>query len=190
MFRVIRKCEFGVIGQDEFFTFEEAKIQFRNIIKEKLGDGIEDFTAQIDLYCSEFYPDGAPEEFAQLKELLTKLATDPKFPEKSEDLKLDDFEDDNVEFYIGPYSNICVYVNNDEVKEKFLTAEINVVEMDDPDEEYYFFITDNRSVLGDKHFLTNITLETADEFDDDFVDFDGFIDFDDIDDDFDVDDED
>ena len=166
MWKVIRKCEFGLIGEEEYRSWPGAKEEFRYTIKEKLGaKGIAKFTKQIDKYCKEFYPDGAPENFEQLKTILTKLVTNPEYPENPDELVLDDFEDDNIEFYMDSVSHrFFVYVNNEDVKEKFPSAEINIVSMDDPDEEYYFFITDNRgSFEAKEHYYTNITLCVADE---------------------------
>lgn len=158
-FKVTRTCEFGIIGEDIFHDFDSAKIEFRHIIAEKLGEGILNFTKQIDAYCAEFYPKKTPKEMVALKELLTKLATDPYYPTDPKKIKFDDFEDDRVEFYTDFYSKkLCIYVNDESVKTKFPQAEINVVCMDDPDEEYYFFITDNKSPSDGEHYSTNITL--------------------------------
>lgn len=179
MWKVIRTCDFGLIGEDEFYTFEEAKMQFRYIIKNKLGDGIFKFTEQIDAYCKEFYPDGAPEAFDNLKEVLIKLATDPNYPENPESFEMEEFSDDNIEFYYNPRcKDIFIYVNNDEVKEKFPQAEINVILMEEPDDEYFFFITDNRNGFDGEHYYTNITLKNADSVDDeeDVFDFDDDLD--------------
>lgn len=158
-FKVTRTCELGIIGEDIFHDFDSAKKEFRHIIAEKLGEGILNFTKQIDAYCAEFYPKKTPKEMVALKELLTKLATDPYYPATPEEIEFDDFEDDRVEFYTDFYSKkLCIYVNDESVKTKFPQAEINVVCMDDPDEEYYFFITDNKSPSDGEHYSTNITL--------------------------------
>lgn len=165
MWTVKRLGELGLIGQDVFSTEEEAKRGFRKIIANKLGEGISSFTDRIDVYCKEFYPEGAPEEFGQLKDLLTKLATDPAFPAAPEEFDLVDFEDDNVEFYIAPGYKLFVYVNNPEAEEKFITAEINAVQFfeDNFEDENYFFITDNRDGGLGEHFYINISLAAATE---------------------------
>lgn len=164
MWKVVRKCEFGLIGEDEFRSWEGAKEEFRYIINEKLGaQGIAKFTEQIDDYCKEFYPDGAPANFEQLKTILTKLVTDPEYPQNPDELELEDFEDDNIEFYMSDSKKIFIYVNNEEIKEKFPSAEINVVTIDDPEDEYYFFITDNRNIFNGPHYSTNITLGPTDK---------------------------
>ena len=164
MWKVVRKCEFGLIGEDEFRSWEGAKEEFRYIINEKLGaDGIAKFTEQIDEYCKEFYPEGAHNNFEQLKTVLTKLVTDPEYPRNPDELELEDFEDDNIEFYMSDTKKVFIYNNNEDVKDKFPSAEINVAVIEDPEDEYYFFITDNRSPMGEKHYSTDITLMPADE---------------------------
>ena len=139
-FKATRRCELGLIGEDVFHSFDSAKIEFRHIIAEKLGAGIEKFTKQIDSYCEEFYPEETPSEMITLKEILTRLATDPDYPADPDEIALDDFEDDRIEFFADTFSKqLFIYVNDESVKTKFPQAEINVVCMDDPDGEYYFF---------------------------------------------------
>lgn len=157
MWKIERKCPFGLIGEDEFYTFEEAKIQFRNTIKEKLGDGIAEFTNQIDEYCEKYYPDGAPNNFEELKNTLIQLVTNPDYPENPDEFEFEDFEDDNIEFYIDSFSKtLFIYINNDDITEEFPQAEINIIKMNEPDDEYYFYITDNRN-----QYSTDITLKPS-----------------------------
>ena len=157
MWKVTRENVLGSIGEDEFHSWPGARQEFRYIINEKLGaKGIENFTKQIDDYCKEYYPEGAPENFEQLKTVLRLLMVDPEYPQNPDDLQLDDFDDDNIEFFISDSKKIFIYVNNDDAMGKFPTAEINVVVIDDPTDEYYFFITDNRG-----RYSINITLAPA-----------------------------
>ena len=164
MWKVTRECEWGLVGEEEYRSWVGAKEEFRYTITEKLGaEGIERFIEQIDDYCDEFYPDGAPSEIETLKTVLTKLVVDPEYPQNPEEFTFDDFEDDNIEFYMADNKKIFVYVNNDDVAEKFPSAEINAICFDDPDDEYFFFITDNKDPLGSTHYSTNITLAPAEE---------------------------
>ncbi len=142
--KVERNCPYGLIGEDTFTTFEKATRGFRKILQIKLGEQISHYTDQIDGYCEKFYPDGAPAAFQALKDLLTKLATDPTYPENPDALAFDDFEDERVEFYMDSYSkSLRVYVDDESVKPFFPQAVIDIIKMDDPENEYRFFITDN-----------------------------------------------
>ena len=163
MWKVERKCELGFVGQDVFQNEQAAKSGFRKIIAHKLGEGISSFTDRIDGYCKEFYPEGAPEEFGQLKDLLTKLATDPAFPRDLQEVELEDFEDDNVEFYLAPGYRLFCYVNNPAVEGKFISAEINAIQFfeDNWEDDNFFFITDNRDGAQGEHFYVNIDMTVA-----------------------------
>ena len=69
MWKVERTCSFGFIGEDEFNSFDSAKIEFRHIIKNKHKDNIEDFTKLIDDYCERYYKDNIPKELVALKDM-------------------------------------------------------------------------------------------------------------------------
>lgn len=182
-FKVDSMNPFGSNGAKTYFTFEEAKIAFRKRFESK-PEEIAHITDHIKEYANEHYAQNTPKAFEQLIEIITKLATDPTYPQNIDDVVLDDFEDDNIEFYMDSYTKaIYCYVNNDEYDGKFPLAEINVINMDDPDEEYFFFLTEKRDCMC---WSWNYSLSPISDDDDDQDDFD-FLD-DDFDDE-DVDDE-
>lgn len=126
-------------------------------------------------------PKNTPEAFQQLADIITKFLTDPSYPQKAEDIVLNDFRDDNIEFYMvgGGDNAIYCYVNNEEYDGKFPLAEIHAFQMDNEDEEYYFYLTEKKDGMccSWNYSLSPIS-------DDDEVDFDDFDDFDDLDDEY------
>ena len=167
MWKVERTCSFGFIGEDEFNSFDSAKIEFRHIIKNKHQDNIEDFTKLIDDYCERYYKDNIPKELVALKDILTKFVLDPNFPQNQEkELEPFSFGDDNITVHFM-FNELTFYVDNEEELTKFPQGEIKLIDISDPDEEYYFFITNNK----DREI--NITLKNADseESDDEELDF-------------------
>ena len=48
----------------------------------------------------------------------------------------EEFEDDNIEFYMVGAGDVYCYVNNEEYDGKFPLAEIHAIQMDDEEEEY------------------------------------------------------
>ena len=165
MWKVERTCSFGFIGEDEFNSFDSAKIEFRNIIKNKHQDSIKHFIDVIDKYCKEFYPNGAPEQILKAKEIVYKIVTNPEFligaPELEHQFM---FSDDNIEItFLGNILNIHPAGTFDEDLDenweenfKFVVAEINATDFYDPDVEYYFYIDDK------KDHEINIALYNAD----------------------------
>ena len=167
MWKVERTCSFGFIGEDEFNSFDSAKIEFRHIIKNKHKDTIQDFTKLIDEYCDRYYKNNVPKEIITLKEMISNLVLDPNFPQNQEkELESFSFSDDNITIHFM-FNELTFYVDNEEELTKFPQGEIKVIDISDEDEEYYFFITNNK----DREI--NITLKNIDnlESDDDELDF-------------------
>ncbi len=145
-FKVVNDSPFGVSYSKGFYTFEEAKAKLRKRIV--CPEAVGKITDHIYKYAKEHYPKDTPIAFKQLADIFTNLATDPEFPKSIEDVVLEDFEDENIEFYMDDYTkSICSYVNNDEYDGKFPIFEINVIKMDDPTQEYYFFFTEKKDCL-------------------------------------------
>ena len=178
MWTVERTCSLGFIGEDEFNSFDSAKIEFRHIIKNKHKDSIKHFIDVIDKYCQEFYPNGTPEQILKAKDIIYKIVTNPEFLIGASELE-DQFifHDKNIEItFLGNVLNIHPAGTFDEELEecweenfKFVVAEINATNFDDENDEYYFYIDDR------KDHEINITLKNTDcaESDDDEL---GFID--------------
>ncbi len=175
----VESMNLGSNGANTYYTFDEAKIAFRKRFT-STPEEIAHITDHIKEYAREHYPQNTPKAFEQLIDVLTKLATDPNYPENIDDVVLEDFKDDNIEFYMDFYSkSIYSYVNNDDYDGKFPLAEINVIKMDDPDEEYFFFLTEKRDCLC---WSWNYSLSPiSDDDEEDFNDFDDFDDYDDED---------
>ena len=159
MWKVERTCSFGFIGEDEFNSFDSAKIEFRHIIKNKHQDSIKHFIEIMDQYCAEFYPAGPPKEILWAKDVVYKIVTDPKFlcgaPELEEDVY---FEDDNIQIEYDGVRLIIYPIDIDDMPDdfKFVVAEINATDFYDPNLEYYFYISDR------KDHEINITLKNID----------------------------
>ena len=137
---------------ETFYTFEEAKQAFREKIISP--EGIEYIINLIDDYIEELYPEETPEAFVQLKNILYGFTTDSAYPENVNDVALNYFEDENVEFYMESNKVFC-YLNNSEYGGRFPDAEINALIMDDEDDEYFFYLAENNAVFG---YIWNITL--------------------------------
>ena len=121
----------------------------------------------IDDYCERYYKDNIPKELVALKDMLTKFVLDPNFPQNQEkELEPFSFGDDNITVHFM-FNELTFYVDNEEELTKFPQGEIKIIDISDPDEEYYFFITNNK----DREI--NITLKNADsdKSDDDELDF-------------------
>ena len=165
MWKVERTCSLGFIGEDEFNSFDSAKIEFRHIIKNKHKDSIKHFIDVMDKYCQEFYPNGAPEQILKAKDIIYKTVTNPDFLEGAPELENQFFfADDNIEisFVAGVLNIYPAGASEDELDEdweenfKFVVAEIKATDFYDPDVEYYFYIDDK------KEHEINITLYNAD----------------------------
>ena len=171
-FKVESFAWYGKQWSKTFYTFNEAKAYFRaKIAGPEMVPHIVD---HIHEYAREHYPENTPAAFQQLADVITKFLTDPDYPQSPDDIVLEDFEDDNIEFYTDGCGNIFSYVNNDEYDGKFPLAEIKIVKMDDEEDEYFFYLTEKRdgmcwsqnvqlSPIGDEN-------EDSDDFDDDFDD--------------------
>ncbi len=176
-FKVASYAWYGTQWTKTFYTFEEAKLYFREkMVSPEMVPHIVD---HINEYAKEHYPENTPKAFSQLAEIITNILTDPNYPKSIDDIEIEHFFDDNIEFYGDGKGGIFCYVNNDEYDGKFPLAEINIFNMDDENAEYFFFLTEKRDGMcwSQNKELTPIGEDEAAD------DEDGFdIDFDDIDD--------
>ena len=141
-FKVESHAWYGLQWRKDFFTFEEAKAHFREKIV--CVDGISHITDHIDEYVKEHYPENTPAAFGQLKEFLTKILTDADYSTKPEDVITENFEDDNIEFCTTGWGGLNCYVKNDDYDGKFPIAEIDAINFDNEENEYYFYLTEKR----------------------------------------------
>jgi hypothetical protein len=97
----------------------------RNIVTKEFGaEGVAKLTQLIDAYCEKQYPYGAPDKFEDLKTILTKLVTDPKYPGTPEEMDLI-LVDDNLEIYTIPYDGtLKIEITNEAMKTQFPEANI------------------------------------------------------------------
>ena len=159
MWKITRKLSFAIVDEEEFTDFQEAKIQFRNAIKDRVGRHLPKFIKQIEGYCKKYYPLGHPDEFDLLKDLLCNIVTNPDYPENPEVFNFLRFEDDNVEFYMDETTKeIVVRAKKEELSGEFPYTEINAILLDDPKGEYYFFFTNKYRNEYTNHYSTDITL--------------------------------
>ena len=147
-FKVESYAWYGKNKTDTYYTFEEAKIGFRNRIISP--EGVPHIVDHIKEYAKEHYPENTPVSFQQLADIITNLLTDPSYPKSVDDLVLEEFEDDNIEFHLAwdGCGKIFCYVNNEEYDGKFPIAEIHVAQMDNEEEEYYFYLTEKKDGHG------------------------------------------
>ena len=141
-FKVESRAWYGLKWRKDFYTFEEAKSHFREKIV--CEEGVSRITDHIDDYVREHYPENTPAAFAQLKEFLTKMLTDPDYSLKPEEVITEDFEDDNIEFYTNGWGGLNCYVNNEDYDGKFPIAGLDAVNFDDEEREYYFYLTEKK----------------------------------------------
>ncbi|MBE6807342.1 MAG: hypothetical protein E7527_04960 [Ruminococcaceae bacterium] len=141
-FKVESYAWYGKNKTDTYYTFDEAMAGFRQRILSP--EGVPHIVDMIHAYAAEHYPENTPVAFGQLAELLQKLLTDPTYPASQEDLVLEDFEDENVRFYLDPWGGIFSYVDNEDYDGKFPLAEINVIPAGE-EEEYFFYLTQEKS---------------------------------------------
>ena len=175
-FKVERRAWYGVQGAKTFYTFDEAKAELRNRIV--CPDGVPHIVGLIESYAQEHYPENTPAAFGQLADIITKLLTDPNYPANPDDVELEGFRDDNIEFYIiDNTKEIYCYVDNNEYDGKFPCAEINMLQMEDEKAEYYFYLTQKADGMC---WCWNMSLAPLGE--EDVEEQEGF-DFDDIEDD-------
>ena len=139
-FMVVSVSSSGVKKAKCYETFDEARTALRKQIL--CPEGIVHVAEQIKAYAQEIYPENTPVAFSQLANILTKLATDPDYPQFPADMVLEEFDDGNVEFYLDEYARIVINVFNDIYDQKFPSARIDVVKIYDPEQEYYFFLKD------------------------------------------------
>ena len=141
----------GIIGANWYHGFEQAKKAFHETVKEKFDGMSEKCDELIDSYCKKYYPDGAPENFDQLKQSIREYIADPeafeKDYEKYEDI---DFEDERICFGLGydllpdglvPFLYMKV---TDEAKWEFPEGSISSLllrELKDPESELYISLT-------------------------------------------------
>lgn len=143
-FKVESFAWYGKNKTDTYYTFEEAKIGFRNRIASP--NGVPHIIGHIEEYMAEHYPENPPAAFGQLIGILTSLLTDPSYPQGPEDVVLDYFEDEHVEFYlVSDDESVSLYCyTTEDYDGKFPLAEINVFKMDDEEREYFFYLTERR----------------------------------------------
>lgn len=141
-FKVESYAWYGLQWRKDFYTFEEAKLHFRKKIVNE--EGVLHITDHIDEYVQEHYPENTPAAFGQFKEFLTNMLTDPDYSMKPEDVITDSFEDNNIEIYTNGLGAINCYVYNNDCDGKFPIAEIDAVNFDDEDKEYYFYLTEKK----------------------------------------------
>ena len=138
-----------VLGAKRYHGFEKAKKAMRETVKEKLADMDQHCAELIDSYCAEYYPDGAPQNFAMLKELIREAIHHPEELEKNIKEKYSDidFEDDRINFGIAfdkEGAIPTIYMNaSEEAMWKFPEGRINVklCELDDPFSSLWFWLT-------------------------------------------------
>ena len=171
-FKVARRAWYGLQGAKTFYTFEEAKAELRQRIV--CPEGVPHIIGMIENYAKEHYPVDTPAAFDQLIDIITKLLTDPSYPENPDSVELEGFRDDNIEFYIiDNTKEIFCYVNNDEYDGVFPCAEINMLNMEDEDEEYFFYLTQKADGMC---WCWNLSLASLGE-DDDIEDYEDEEDF-------------
>lgn len=159
-FKVESNGWYGLKWRKNFYTFEEAKCYFRKKIVS--ANGVSHITNHIDKYVQEHYPENTPAAFVQLKEFLTKMLTDADYSIHPEDVITSDFTDENIDFYTSGWGALYCYVNNDDYDGKFPIAEIDAVNFDDENREYFFFLTEKK----DGHcWCWNLCLSRIDEDD-------------------------
>ena len=161
MKKMFKLKSIGTVGFDGvmyFDTFEEAKTALRQTILSP--EGITHITDKVMAYAREQYPDNTPVAFEQLVSILKKLVTDPDYPQLPSDVVLEEFADDNIEFYLDAHSRIFIYVFNDDFDQKFPTAEIVVIKMYDPEKVYYFYLKDK---MWDPEWCWNVKINLNNE---------------------------
>ena len=117
--------------------------------KKGLGSKICIFTDIIRDYFEKNHPGENVPEMRQLINYLKTVATNP---EEIAEIDVSDYDDGIIEFYIDE-ATFYMYVKNDNYLLKFPQAEIHVGLFNNPEDEYFFYITNN----NDKEF--NISLE-------------------------------
>lgn len=92
-----------ILGAKKYHGFEKAKTAMRETVKEKFKDMDKHCAELIDSYCAQHYPDGAPKNFAMLKELIRDAIHNPEELEQTLKDKYEglDFEDERVSFGLG-----------------------------------------------------------------------------------------
>lgn len=135
-------------GENEWGSFchslTEAKIKFREELSEELKTKISYYTEIIREYGERYYPDGIPEELNKLIKFLKKFVTDATFPESEEQIDLNDFEDERIDIiFKSPFREEELWVNaSEDFVDEFPHIEMKCLDMSDPDEEYFFYISD------------------------------------------------
>ena len=166
-FKVESFAWYGCQWSKKFYTFEEAKIYMREKIVSP--EMIPHIVEHIQEYAKEHYPENTPVAFQQFAAIITKFLTDPNYPKSLDDIVLEDFEDDNIEFYTDGCGGLFSYVNNDEYDGKFPLAEINIAYMNDEEGEYFFYLTEKRDGMC---WSQNVQLSPIGDEDEDSDDFD------------------
>lgn len=108
-----------------YATVHGAQNKMRTLVAKEFGaEGVAKLTQLIDAYCEKQYPYGAPDKFEDLKTILTKLVTNPKFPGTPKEMDLI-LVDDNLEIYAIPYDGtLKIEIINKEMKTQFPEANI------------------------------------------------------------------
>ena len=141
-----------VHGAKWYHGFEKAKKAMRETVKEKF-DSMDVHCAElIDSYCAKYYPDGAPENFALLKEFIKDAIYNPEALEENLEEKYEeiDFEDERVCFALeydfdndGAIRHLYIDVSED-AKWTFpegIISSIYLQELTDPESERYISLT-------------------------------------------------
>lgn len=130
-------------------SFEEARKNFIDLLTDGLGSKICIFTGIIRDYFEKNHPG---ENVPEMRQLINYLKTAATNPEEIAEIDVSDYDDGIIEFYIDE-ATLYMYVKNDNYLGKFPQAEIHVGPFNNPEDEYFFYITNN----NDKEF--NIILE-------------------------------
>ena len=125
----------GFIGAERYHGFEKAKRAMYATIETKFAGMQQECSDLIDKYCTEYYPEGAPENFNMLKQFINEYLSDPEnfeFEDKYADI---DFEDDRISFglsfeFMTEGLNRVFYIEvTDDAKWKFPEGVITALEL-------------------------------------------------------------
>lgn len=122
-------------------NFDDAKLKFRKEISQELNTKIMYYTEMIRDYCDKYYPKGMPDELKKVITLLKRIVKEPDyFDENAEELDFEVFTDERITVFTKTWEGKELYINSE--TDEFPIMEISCLDMNDEDEEYYFFISD------------------------------------------------